>query len=164
MATTEVVYFILSIYSANDPPETTSDGMYEESGEGLTIVDATGDAWVFHILPDDTQLSAVWAAQRVPDDHIAVVANKFIIRNVDFDDHVNFKYSANIRDVAKRTGLWKPSSDSDPFDFTSIFATDGDDVPSWADRRTWYKNLFFFAYFQAFVYYGFLQSFLHSWR
>ena len=49
------------------------DGYYggetpeSESGEALTIVDRR-EAWIFHILPDDTGTSAIWAAQRVPDD------------------------------------------------------------------------------------------------
>jgi len=37
---------------------------------------------VFHILADDSGASAVWAAQRVPDGHLAAVANQFIIRTV----------------------------------------------------------------------------------
>jgi dipeptidase len=57
------------------------DGSQGESGEALTVADPD-EAWVFHILPDDTGASAIWVAQRVPDDHIAVVANQFIIRDV----------------------------------------------------------------------------------
>jgi hypothetical protein len=37
----------------NDPQE-EGEGMYEESGEALTIIDHAGEGWIFHILPDDT--------------------------------------------------------------------------------------------------------------
>jgi dipeptidase len=52
-----------------------------EAGEALSVADPD-EAWMFHILPDDTGTSAIWVAQRLPDDHIAVVSNQFIIRDV----------------------------------------------------------------------------------
>ena len=48
---------------------------------------------VFHILPDDTATSAVWVAQRVPDDHITVLANMFTIDIVDLTQDVSLLYS-----------------------------------------------------------------------
>lgn len=48
-----------------------------EGGEALTVTDKT-EAWMFHITPDDTGASAVWVAQRIPDDHISAVANSFV--------------------------------------------------------------------------------------
>lgn len=65
------------------------------------------EAWVFHIIPDPTGTSAIWAAQRVPDDHIALVANQFVIRGVKKDDK-DFMYSDNLWSVAKDNKLWKP--------------------------------------------------------
>ena len=62
-------------YGSNDPPE-EGQGLFEESGEALTLIDSAGEAWVFHVLPDDTGRSAVWAAQRLQDDHFTVVGNK----------------------------------------------------------------------------------------
>jgi dipeptidase len=43
-----------------------------EGGEALTVIDKE-EAWVFHILSDDTGASAVWAAQRVPEDHVSAM-------------------------------------------------------------------------------------------
>ncbi|CAM9331937.1 unnamed protein product, partial [Ascophyllum nodosum] len=59
-----------------------------EAGEALTVTDPT-EAWIFHIMPDHTTKSAVWVAQRVPDDHISVVANQFTIKEVHPDADPN---------------------------------------------------------------------------
>ncbi len=46
---------------------------YAESGEALSIPDLV-EAWMFHIVPDDTGARAVWVGKRVPDGHISAVA------------------------------------------------------------------------------------------
>lgn len=48
---------------------------------------------MFHLLADDTGASAVWVAQRVPDDHITAVANQFVIGQIDLADTANFMAS-----------------------------------------------------------------------
>ena len=70
-----LVYFFIhppGFYAADWSGGDASKG---EGGETLTVVDKN-EAWVFHVLGDDTGTSAVWAAQRVPDDHVAAIANQ----------------------------------------------------------------------------------------
>jgi dipeptidase len=62
---------------------TGGDASKGEGGEALTVID-TEEAWVFHVLADDTGTSAVWAAQRVPDDHVRMLPipyNRILIRS-----------------------------------------------------------------------------------
>lgn len=75
--------------------------------QALTVADSR-EAWIFHIIPDHTGTSAIWAAQRVPDDHIALVANQFVIRGVPKDDPDNFMYSHNLWSAAIENKLWSP--------------------------------------------------------
>mmetsp|Transcript_35384 Transcript_35384/g.77321 ORF Transcript_35384/g.77321 Transcript_35384/m.77321 type:complete len:82 (+) Transcript_35384:609-854(+) len=75
------------------------------------------ETWIFHILASDPLgTSAVWAAQRVPSDHVAVVANMFVIRDIDFNSQ-DYKYSSNIKTVAEKFNIWKEGLD---FDFSFI--------------------------------------------
>ena len=119
-------------YGANDPPESGS-GLFEESGEAVTLIDSDGEAWVFHILPDDTGRSAVWAAQRLQDDHFTLVANKFTMRAVNTSDTDNFLASTNMREVAQRAGLW-PADREGLFDFSAAYAPDALDPVGWGGQ------------------------------
>ena len=90
-----------------------------------------------HVLPDDTGSSAVWAAQRLDDDHIAVVANKFTIRNIDLHDGgERFLYSANVLSVAFRAGLINDTTRRH-IDFSAVYGLDADEPTGIIDRRTW---------------------------
>ena len=78
---------------------------YGDGGECLTIADPI-EVWSFEVQgegPD--KIGGVWAAQRIPDDHIAVSANASRIGKIDFKDKKNFMYSDNVKDVAKKMGL-----------------------------------------------------------
>mmetsp|Transcript_9921 Transcript_9921/g.27698 ORF Transcript_9921/g.27698 Transcript_9921/m.27698 type:complete len:622 (-) Transcript_9921:371-2236(-) len=104
------------------------DAAASEAGEMLTVVD-NAEAWVFHLM-SDLHGGAVWAAQRVPDDHAAVCANSFIIRSVDFEDHerVNFMWSDGILDTARElvsAGVGPDSClEAASFDFLRCFGAD----------------------------------------
>lgn len=104
-----------------------------EGGEALTVVD-TEEAWMFHIIPDDTGTSAVWVAQRVPDNHVAVAANTFVIREV-LEGHPDFLYSSNLWSVAERKGWWS-SSTGQPLNFLKTYAPQRYH-PSYSYRRVW---------------------------
>ena len=82
---------------------------YGDGGECLTVIDGN-EAWFFEIYgAGPFEIGAVWAAQRVPDDQIAVSANRARITEVRTNDPDNFMYSKNIFDVAKSFGWWDES-------------------------------------------------------
>ena len=67
-------------YGFYGPPDS-----FEGSGESLIVGDPD-EAWAFQILSDPTGTSAIWAARRLPDTDMTVVANMFTIRVVDGSD------------------------------------------------------------------------------
>ena len=91
---------------------------YYDAGESLLVSDPR-TAYIFHITPDDTGASAVWVAQRVPSNHVAVVANMFVIRDINFTDSENFVFSSNLVSVASRATNWTTEK---PLDFTLYFS------------------------------------------
>jgi dipeptidase len=84
---------------------------YNDAGEALTFADPN-EVWLMEIVgPGKDRVGAVWAAQRIPDDHISVSANASRIRNVDRNDPDNFLASKNVVTAAVDLGLWDPQSD-----------------------------------------------------
>jgi dipeptidase len=60
-------------------------GFFPESpgtGEAITVIDSRA-SWIFEVVSIE---GALWVAQRVPDDHVAVVANSMVIDFVDCED------------------------------------------------------------------------------
>lgn len=79
---------------------------YGDSGECLTIADPK-EVWIFEVQgqgPDS--IGGVWAAQRIPDDHIAVSANISRIGGINTADTTNYLASANVKKIALDLGLW----------------------------------------------------------
>lgn len=115
-------------------------GFYGEdlmTGETLAIADTTGEAWIFHIMQDHTtNVSAIWVAQRVPQGHIAVVANEFIIQNVPDVPGEDFIYSENLRSEAIAAGFWNGTGE---FNFQQVYGrkTEDDFLYSIALRLQW---------------------------
>jgi len=110
-------------------------GYFEGSAESLLVTDKE-EAWVFHIVPDPTGSSAIWAAQRVPDDGFVVVANAFIIREINFEDDANFLFSESVQMVAEAMGWWSSTS-GDPLDFTALYSDGEYSHKYYSGRRSW---------------------------
>lgn len=106
---------------------------FEGGAESLFVTDPE-EAWAFHILADPTGTSSIWAAARVPDDSVAVVANMFSIRLMDLADRDNFLGRADMWELAAQEGLYTPGS---PRDFTATFS-DGEYAHKYySGRRMW---------------------------
>lgn len=61
----------------------------------------------------------IWAAQRVPDDHVAIIPNWSIIKEIDLSKPDYFKASANYMQVAIDSGWYAPES-GQPFIWQDI--------------------------------------------
>ena len=111
-------------------------GEFEGTAESLAVSDPD-EAWIFHILPDPTGKSAIWAAQRIPDDSMSILANMFIIREVDPDAPETFLMSDSVHSVALEYGWWKGKDEDGLLDFTKIYS-DGEYAHKFhSGRRMW---------------------------
>ena len=108
-----------------------------DAGECLTIAD-TKEVWHFEIVgPGKGNKGSVWAAQRIPDDHVGVNANASRIRQIDLTQSDYFMASENVFSVAQDSGWWNP--ESGPFEF--CYAYDPDGRGSFASRRREWRVL-----------------------
>lgn len=94
---------------------------WNDFGEALTIADKN-EVWHLEIVgPGKGKVGAVWAAQRVPDDHISVNANASTIREINLKNKDYFMASDNIYSVAEEMGFWSRKS-GEPFRFAYAYA------------------------------------------
>jgi len=101
--------------------ELTKEYGYIDYGECFTFAD-TKEVWHFEILgPGKERKGAVWAAQRLPDDHVGVSANASRIREIDLNNRDYFMASENIFALAEEMGWWKPEKGK-PFEFCYVYA------------------------------------------
>jgi len=83
---------------------------YGDSGECLTFADSK-EVWHFEIMgAGPLEVGAVWAAVRIPDDHVGVSANIPRISTLDLDDPDHYMASDNVHSLAKEMGYWEPAS------------------------------------------------------
>jgi len=97
------------------------------NSETLCIADAE-EAWVLEIFsvgpfwsPDSGELGVIWAAQRVPDDHVCIVPNWSIIKEIDLSRPEDFMASKNYMQVAIDYGWYVPESGK-PFIWQEVYA------------------------------------------
>ena len=106
---------------------------YNDYGECFTFADPN-ETWHFEILgPGAGKKGAVWAAVRIPDDHVGVSANASRIRQINLKDPDNYMASANVFSLAEEKGWWSPAS-GQPFEFCYAYASR---AGMYSRRREW---------------------------
>ncbi len=94
---------------------------YGDNGECLTFADAK-EVWHFEIMgAGPMEPGAVWAAARIPDDHVGVSANIPRISTLDLADPDHYMASDNIHSMAEEMGWWDSKS-GEPFRFWKAYS------------------------------------------
>eukprot|EP00451_Oxyrrhis_marina_P037441 CAMPEP_0204382908 /NCGR_PEP_ID=MMETSP0469-20131031/55526_1 /ASSEMBLY_ACC=CAM_ASM_000384 /TAXON_ID=2969 /ORGANISM="Oxyrrhis marina" /LENGTH=681 /DNA_ID=CAMNT_0051375111 /DNA_START=8 /DNA_END=2053 /DNA_ORIENTATION=- len=136
----------------------TKYGWYGEDpacGETLTITDGA-ETWVFNIANADgskngtfpgplagSGFRAAWAAQRLPEGHVAVSPNTFTIRQLKVNDTENFMYADGIFEAAVTAGLWDGKGALDfamvwgPDPLTNTYDPTVRPIPRYSSMRSW---------------------------
>lgn len=91
---------------------------YADEGECLTVAD-TKEVWHFEVFGEGpNKIGGVWAAIRIPDDHVGVSANIPRISSINIKDTENCMASVNVFDAAKNLGYW---DGKEPFCFWKAY-------------------------------------------
>ena len=104
---------------------------YNASGRNLNIV-GPNEAWQLQMIRGKN-----YAARRVQDDEVAIIANTFTIREVDMNDKENFICSPGLIDYAIKRGWYDPSS-GEKFDFAKAYAPQRAHCHPANTHRQWY--------------------------
>lgn len=107
--------------------------------ECLTLADPR-EVWILELFsvgkgwtPGSGKPGAIWAARRLPDDHVAVIPNWSIIKEIDLSRPDEYRASSNYREVAIEKGWYDPESGR-PFCWQEAYAP----VPrEWSMNRFW---------------------------
>jgi dipeptidase len=102
---------------------------YAASGRTLLICDAR-EGWLVALVH-----GRHWAAARVPDDEVAVLANTYTIRAIDPADIVNYLACPDLIAYAVARG-WHESTPG-PFDFAAVYADPGSHASPDNTCRQW---------------------------
>ena len=94
---------------------------YGDGGECITIAD-TKEVWQLEIFGEGLlKKGAIWAAARIPDDHIGISANIPRIGELDLDNPDRYMASDNVFSYAEKKGWWDPKS-GEPFKFWKAYS------------------------------------------
>jgi dipeptidase len=94
---------------------------YGDFGECITIADRK-EVWQFEIFGSGLkEKAAIWAAARIPDDHIGVSANIPRIAEINLKDPDHFMASDNVISFAVEKGWYDPKS-GQPFKFWKAYS------------------------------------------
>eukprot|EP00929_Paragymnodinium_shiwhaense_P074970 TRINITY_DN3833_c0_g1_i1.p1 TRINITY_DN3833_c0_g1~~TRINITY_DN3833_c0_g1_i1.p1 ORF type:complete len:696 (+),score=161.97 TRINITY_DN3833_c0_g1_i1:65-2152(+) len=115
-------YGYLPFFGEPTPGRILGRSAFDDAGEAYTLVDKTGESWVVHVLGGvEGVIKSVWAAQRVPKGHVAVIANDFIIGDLPDEPNDDFLFGKNVHRAAIEAGLWDGKG---TMHFTNTFAPD----------------------------------------
>jgi dipeptidase len=94
---------------------------YGDYGECITIADGK-EVWHFEIFgAGPLEKGAVWAAVRIPDDHVGISANIPRIAELNLKDPDHYMASDNVFQVAQDMGWWDPKGGK-PFKFWEAYS------------------------------------------
>ena len=110
---------------------------YGDWGECLTFADSK-EVWHFEIMgAGPFEVGAVWAAVKIPDDHIGVSANIPRISTLNLDDSANYMASDNVHSLAEEMGWWDADS-GEEFRWWKAYGNvdrDGNNRPPYSTRE-----------------------------
>ncbi len=111
---------------------------YGDGGECITIAD-TKEVWQMEILGEGKDnIGGIWAAQRIPDDHIGVSCNIPRIGKLQRGNTEYFMCSDNIEAVARRYNLW---DGKDEFVFWKAFNSSYANGKNFREREYFIFNM-----------------------
>ena len=94
---------------------------YCDGGECITLIDPK-EVWHLEIMGAGAgKIGGVWAAVRIPDDHVGVSANICRIAQLDLENPDFFMASENSHSLAEEMGWWDPDS-GEPFKFWKAYS------------------------------------------
>ncbi|MBN1341001.1 MAG: C69 family dipeptidase [Bacteroidales bacterium] len=91
---------------------------YTASGRTYCIADPN-EAWMLGVVSGKR-----WVAQKIPDNHVAIIPNYYTIGEVDLNDTANFMGSSDIINYAAERGWYNPD-EGEAFNFREAYSDPG---------------------------------------